>query len=658
MTIHRIFAVNDAHNDAMTCRMRIFSPFIVCILLLVALPARAVVTQDQILRALSTQEWEKAYSFSKRGGDPFIRTLATWYYLTKSPTIAPYTAYASFLAIYPDWPDQSLLKKRMEIGFLNSDPSQARMVQWFAKHPPSSSRGRLLYGIAAGKISKTDVEMLWQEGIFSAKEEDFIVSRYRNVLTRTAHENRINQLLWAGHVSAAERMLPYVSSDIQRLSRARIALRLGRPNAPTLVASVPTPLINHAGLTYERVRYRAARGDWKGVEQLLMAAPKTLPYAHSWWKYQARVIRDAIEARHYNTAKALLDKHSQIAPIERVDAEWMRGWLYYAFLNQPAAAVTPFINMYETAKLPISRARGAYWAGRALEASGKKADANSWYQKAALFPTAFFGQLAHQQLKPNTPLPLPRATPPSQAQMDQFVAKTPLAAQLRKLSQAKHASLLWPILAHSVIETRNPEYAATMAAVANAQGEYALAINLAKEAQNKGLYVSALYPMMTLPKTIAIDPALALAIARQESRFDSAARSPADARGLMQVLPTTARLVAKSHGIPFDVVNLYQPHYNVTIGSHYMRGVLSRFRGSMVLAIAAYNAGPSRPDQWLDRFGNLSADYRRNIQWTEMIPFQETRNYVQRVLENYHVYRHLLSGGKAPLQAQQVLIRK
>jgi soluble lytic murein transglycosylase len=645
-------------DGAMILFMRFFFVLFLCFALFTATSARAVVTQDQILRSIAAQEWDKAYSLSQRGADPFVRSLVTWYYLTKSPTIAPYTTYESFLAKHPDWPELPLLKKRMEIGFLNSDPSQAQMVRWFGTHSPRSSRGKMLSGIAAGNISKTDVETLWAEGLFSAKEEDFILARYRNALPRTTHEKRIDHLLWMGHTGAAERMLPYVSTNVQKVSRARIALRLGRPNAPTLVAQVPAAYNTHGGLLYERVRYRAKRGDWKGVEQLLLAAPSTLPHAKHWWQYQSRVIRDAIEGRQYRTAKTLLDKHSQISSVERVDAEWMRGWLYYAFLNQPTTAVTPFINVYESAKLPISRARGSYWAGRALEASGKKQEANGWYQKAALFPTTFFGQLAHQHLKPNTPLPLPHSSPPSQAQLNLFVSKTPLAVQLRRFSQARQAGLLWPILAHNVIHNPAPEYGANMAAVAYALGEYALAINIAKEAQNKGVYAAALYPTVTLPKGIAIDPALALAIARQESRFDRSARSPADARGLMQVLPSTARLVAKSHGIPYNVASLYQAHYNVTIGSHYMRGVLSRFRGSLVLAIAAYNAGPSRPDQWLDRFGNLTSDYRRNVQWTEMIPFGETRNYVQRVLENYHVYRHLLSGRKAPLHAQQVLIQR
>jgi soluble lytic murein transglycosylase len=618
--------------------------------------AHAAVTEDALLRTIGSGQWEAAYRMSQHGGDPFVRTLATWYYLVRSTEIAPYEMYERFVKQHPDWPQQSLLRGRMEIAFLNSDPAPLDIAKWFKTYPPTSARAQLLYGDATGSVSKQDVQTYWVEGNFSAREEEYLLTRYRSVLSPVSHEQRIDRLLWEGNISAAERMLPYVSGDIQKLSRARLALRANRPDAARLMNAVPARLMQNAGLIYERVRFRVKRSDYAGVKELLLSAPQKLPQAHRWWDYQARVIRDAIEAREYGVAKRLLDKHSQIAPVQRVDAEWMRGWLYYAFLKQPAIAITPFENIYETAQLPISRSRGAYWAGRALEDSGKKTEAIAWFQKAAMFPTTFFGQLAHQRIKPNTPLPLPRVIPPAEGELAQFVATTPLAAQLKKFATKGHAELLAPIVTSAVIRATAPEYGARMAALAHSVGESALAINLAKEVQIKGIYIAELFPVVQTPKNLAIDPAFALAIARQESRFDRTARSPADARGLMQLLPTTARLVAKSHGMPFDLASLYQPHYNMTLGSHYMKGVLERFRGARILAIAGYNAGPSRSDQWLDRFGSLTQDFKRNIQWTEMIPFGETRNYVQRVLENYHVYRHILSGGKAILQAEQALI--
>ncbi len=636
-----------------------FRPFLfllACLLpLMYSARADAAITQDRLLDTLSAGRWEEAYHFSVRGGDPFVRALATWYYLVRSTTIAPYEEYERFLSGHQGWPHQALLKERMEMAFLNTDPSPASVMQWFAKHPPRSSRAALLYGIASGTMTQEKLQTYWIEGQFSPREEEMILSRYRSSLPMSLQEQRMDHLLWSGHINAAERLMPYVSPAVQLLSRARMSLREGRPKAPTLVASVPVAMLNNPGLIYERVRYRAAKADYDGVKALLLAAPRTLPHAHHWWNYQSRAIRESIEAKDYRSARIMLDKHSQINPLQRVEAEWMRGWLYYAFLKQPSQAGTAFENVYASAKLPISRSRGAYWAGRALEDTGKKKEADVWFRKAALFPTTFYGQLAHQHLFPNTPLPLPKTIPPSTAQLKQFVAKTPLAGQLKNFAASGNEQLLWPLIAHSVMRNHAPEYGARMAALAHSLGKDALSINIAREVQNKGIYLSELYPVIATPKDLTIDPAFALAIARQESRFDARARSPADARGLMQLLPVTARLVAKSHGLVYDVLSLYQSHYNLMLGGHYMHGLLERFRGSNVLAIASYNAGPSKPDRWLERFGALGPDYRQTIQWTEMIPYGETRNYVQRVLENYQVYRYLLSGGKAKLQAEQAL---
>ena len=638
----------------MTCRTIIFIALF-SFYLFIPLPGYAAITQDRLLDTLGAGRWEEAYNLSQHGGDPFVRALATWYYLVRSNTIAPYREYERFLDDHRDWPHQALLKKRMEMAFLNTDPSAAALIQWFGKHPPRSSRGALLYAIASGKLSEERLQTYWIEGQFSPREEELILSRYQSALPVAIQEQRMDHLLWSGNINAAERLMPYVSPAVQLLSRARMSLREGRPKAPVLVASVPVSLLSNPGLIYERVRYRASLKDYDGVKALLLAAPRTLPHAHHWWNYQSRAIREAIEAKDYHSAQILLDKHSQINPLQRVDAEWMRGWLYDVFLKEPAKAYPAFENVYASAKLPISRARGAYWAGRALEDAGKKNEADQWFKKAALFPTTFYGQLAYQHLYPNTPLPLPKALSPTAAQLNQFVAKTPLAAQLKNFAASGNEQLLWPLIAYHVVHTHAPEYGARMAALARSLNKNALAINIAREVQNKGIYLPELYPFIATPDNMAIDPAFALAVARQESRFDTRARSPADARGLMQLLPTTARLVAKSHGLVFDAISLYKADYNLVLGSHYMRGLLERFRGSHVLAIASYNAGPSKPDQWLERFGAIGGNYKQTIQWTEMIPYGETRNYVQRVLENYHVYRHLLSGGKAKLEAEQAL---
>ncbi len=613
-------------------------------------------TREQIWEMISSRQWEKAYRTAHDDGDVFTRSLATWYYLLRTDIIPDVRLYQSFVKKHPDWPKKGQMKERMEIAFLNMPPTVKELKAWFKQHPPMTSRGTLLLLDAYGKLTSPHLDTLWIESDFALEEERRILSEYRTELSASVHAKRAYRLLWSNQTKAVERMIPLLSSGARKLVRARLALQHNSVGVDTHVNAVPSKFAQRSGLLYDRIRFRAKRGDYKGVEELLLKAPPRLTHADKWWKYQKRVIRDAIEQKQYMTARLLLDKHSQIRPVPRVEAEWLRGWLYFEFLSKPDVAAVAFENIYYTAKMPISRSRGSYWAARAHEASGSKAKSLQWYRQAALFPTTFFGQLAHQHLHPGTPLPLPAFIPPSNDNLNEFVNQEKLAAQFKHMAPSGHAFLVWPHIIHSFKKHTSPEYFARFAALARSVKEYPTAINIAKEAQKKGLYLSDLFPVVTVPNTLAVDPALALAVARQESRFDPKARSSADARGLMQLLPSTAKRVASRHNIPYNINSLYEPPYNMVLGSHYMHGLLQRFRGSHILSIAGYNAGPGRSDQWLERFGTLSRErYRHNVQWTEMIPFAETRNYVQRVLENYHVYRHILSSGKSPLIAREVL---
>lgn len=612
----------------------------------------------RVLDALDRGAWDTAYDIARKDRGGFIKNLATWYYLRNSDRIAPTATYQHFLKAHPQWPDAHILRKRMELSFLNDTPSREELSQWFNTHPPLSPRAQLMQQVGRGHIDGTLLHTLWVEGNFSNKEQDTILSLFGKQITTTSHEARIDRLLWDGQTSDAERLLGYASKNFAKLTKARIALRQRRSGVDKLVNAVPQHLQSHAGLLYERMRFRARRKNHKGAAEILAIAPATLPNAKLWWNTQKRIIRDAIEDGDYGLAKTLLDKHSQITALPRVEAEWMRGWLYHAFLRQPKTAHLAFTNIYNTARYGISRSRGAYWAARAAEDMGEKRLAKRWYDKAAIYPTTFYGQLAHQTLHPNTALPLPRMSPVSDKALDKFVEKNTVARYFQQFARSKQSKLIWPIIKYEMERNGSPEFAEKMAALSTRVGAHRTGIKIAKEALHKGLYLPQLFPIIETPSPLAIDPAFALAIARQESRFDIKASSSANARGLMQLLPNTAKLTARKHGINYDINQLYQPQYNMLLGSHFMNGLLKRFDNAYILSIAGYNAGPGRSVQWEERFGALNNNYKRNIQWIETIPFSETRNYVQRVLENYHVYKHLLGQGKLPLQSQEQLIRQ
>ena len=630
------------------------------LLLLIALfllPTESYASRhSEILSALEKKQWQTAYERAQNGKRDFVHRLATWYYLRNNSQIPDYRIFEAFLKKNSHWPEGARLLKRMEVSFLSGNPSDEVLRNWFSQHPPRSARGQLMQQVANGRIETTLLKTLWPEATLSRNEQSRIIAQFGTQLNAEDHATRVDRLLWDGKTSKAERLIPYVHNDIALLSKARIALHHRRAGVDGLVDKVPSRLKRHPGLIYERMKFRARRKDYAGAAEMLNIAPRTLPYAHLWWNTQKRIIRDAIEDRDYRLAKTLLDKHSQITPLPRVEAEWLRGWLYHAFLNTPGVAHDAFKNIYDTAKYPISRSRGAYWAARAADDMKQPGNARRWYQIAANFPTTFYGQLAHQTLNPNTPLPLPRMVRTSDADVNRFAKTHVLAKYFKELATSNQSGLLMPILLYELKRNNDPSFAANLGALSTKLGAHTTGIKIAQQALNKGIYLPQLFPTVATPNPLAIEPAFALAIARQESRFDREARSSADARGLMQLLPSTARLTAKRHNIPYQLNRLYEPQYNILLGSHYMNGLLNKFDGSKILSIAGYNAGPGRSVQWQRRFGTLGNNASRNIQWMEMIPFTETRNYVQRVLENYHVYHHLLSGGKAALQAREAIM--
>jgi soluble lytic murein transglycosylase len=613
-------------------------------------------TETAIMQQIARGNYRDAYFMAKSGSDAFTRNLAHWYYLLRSDEIAPHSEYEQFLLKNPYAPEAKALAARAEIAFLNTHPTSRQMHVWFHVHPPISSRARLLLMHAEGKMDTKQLNNLWINADLSANEEHLIEKTYAKQLTRQSYAARLSRLQWDGLNRAAERLLPYVSKEQAAVARARHAIATHAPNMEVLLSRVPSSHRRDAGLLYERIRFRANAGNYEGVKELLVQAKAPLPYPEKWLPYQLRTMRDAIENKDYRTAKIVADNHSQKDAIGVVEAEWMRGWLYMEFLKQPQVAVRAFEAIYRTAIMPISRARGAYFAARAYDQMGNAAKAKEWYRTAALFPTTFFGQLAHQHILPNTPLPLPALIPPAAQELEQFKRSDALAAGLERYIRAGYGGLVWNHVKARLERETNPSTFARLAAVARTAGDNPLAIKIAQEAANKGIYLKELFPTPSLPKGLKIDPAFALAIARQESRFDARATSPADARGLMQILPSTGRAVAQKMGLGFTPTRLYEAQYNATLGSSYMRGLLDRFAGRAVLAICGYNAGPARPHSWEARFGGVA---RRNVaqmvQWIEMIPFGETRNYVQRVLENYHVYRHILHNGSIALSAEQTL---
>ena len=440
---------------------------------------------------------------------------------------------------------------------------------------------------------------------------------------------------------------PRVGPAERQLAVARLKLQQSDPGVETALAALPVKARREAGVMFDRLRWRRKNGSDAGVREILLSPPEELRRPELWWREQDKAIRAALADRSFKLAYRLASASRQKSGAPFAEAEWQSGWLALQFTGQPKAARQHFERMWSEVATPISKGRAGYWSGRAAAASGASDIADAWYERAAAYPSSFYGQLAAAEIghDPATRLPAARAATP--AATDSLRRRTPaaLAALFCRAGQARHAQ---PFFRHLGYEAAgDPDQLAAVVELAQGCGRADLVLAATRGAAGNGAHLMReSYP---LPRIAGFrrdhdgmaEPALVLAVARQESLFDPVARSSAGAMGLMQLMPGTAQTVSRELGEDYTRGRLIRdPDYNIRLGSHYLGQQLVRFANEPVLALAAYNAGPSRVTQWLELNGDpRGGDPYRLIDWIELIPFAETRNYVQRVLEGRGMYR-------------------
>jgi soluble lytic murein transglycosylase len=326
----------------------------------------------------------------------------------------------------------------------------------------------------------------------------------------------------------------------------------------------------------------------------------------------------------------------------KAEAEFHAGWYALEYLHDPVTATGHFANIAAISTLPLSLSRAEYWLGRAAEAAGDAKTATTHYQRAASYPTTFYGQLAVSKLGGKA-LRLPPPPVPTDTDRRNFEARqlVQVIHRLEAVDYDDRAAIFFRTLADQI---NAPGEIALLTGLADAEGNHQLALQLAKTAVSRGIPADALaFPTSAIPQTAAtpgIDRAVVFAVARQESAFNPGAVSSAGARGLLQLMPTTAKVVAKAVGLPYDKSRLTSdPGYNATLGAAHLGDLVNNFGGSYVMTFAAYNAGASRVNQWVQQYGDPRDPRTDVVNWIESIPFTETRNYVQRLMENLEVYR-------------------
>jgi soluble lytic murein transglycosylase len=584
-----------------------------------------------------------------------LNDFAQWENLSAPGEMIGFAEGWEFLQDHPDWPRQNTLRLNIEAAALRETPKAKVLSKFCREFPPISGRGMIACA-RAGIGDSAAIAKGWKQGDFTPEEEKNILAREGGKLSERDHQARLDRLLFEDKAAPARRTLVLLPEKSRPLYEARIALVTNAPDAPRKVEAVPRAQINDPGLMYNRIAWRHRKGMTEGVYELFALAPKNPPYPDLWWNLRMKYARDAFEARKYDRALRLLDTAGALKPEYLADTLWFKGWIQLEAKQNPRAAYESFYQLFRAVRTPVSKARAAYWAGRAAEKNGNFDIARNWYAKAATYPSVFYGQLAQARVTPKTPLRLPK-TPSLSAKEKASFAKGDMPRLTQLLIKAGREEEADAFVLQMAQNKNDAKSLALIADFARSQGQIFDGVRVAKLAlQQHIMLVEDGWPRVALPKDIPIEPALALAIIRQESEFNPHATSPAGARGLMQLMPATAKETARKLDLNFAMPRLSEPNYNITLGSDYLGRLVRGFDGSYILAIASYNAGPSNVRKWIKRFGTPPDSPEAAVNWIESIPFTETRNYVMRGLENVQMYRTLLDP-QTPVQLREDLAR-
>ncbi|NOC85250.1 lytic transglycosylase domain-containing protein [Ruegeria sp. HKCCD6428] len=615
------------------------------------------------LNEMRKGDWNAALRVSGQRGS-VSRDIIVWHWLREG--FGSSGDVLVFLERRPDWPGLAWLRRKSEPVFTGADPD--RVLKFYAGMPPQTAEGALNFAVALkakGRIGEAEADIVtaWRTMPMGSGLQKSYLENFAKLL-KPHHAARLDRMLWDGHLVSAGQMLPLVGPDERKLAEARIALQKRQPGVDTKVAAVPKSLADAPGLAFDRFVWRDKKELDDSAVDLMLArstGPDALGEPDKWAEGRRRLAR--LEMRSGRAARAYdVAANHHMTPemgYGYADLEWLAGFLALRKLNDPATAVRHFQNFSDAVKSPISKGRGGYWLGRAYAALGDADKAYDAYAMGADYQTSFYGLLAAERIgRPfDAELANPRRAP--HWRQAEFADSSVLEAGLLLL-KAGEANLSERFLTH-LVESLDPVQANQLGDLVIELKQPHLAVMIAKRAATTGTVLPAAYypvhPVADMRLPMAKE--MTLAIARRESEFDPVVVSGAGARGLMQVMPATAKLVAGELGI----LSGHQTgrlttdwQYNAKLGANYLSGLAADFNGNVVMMAAGYNAGPRRPISWMERYGDPRTGEVDIVDWIETIPFSETRNYVMRVTESLPVYRARLGQPALPIPFSQELI--
>ncbi|WP_109310749.1 lytic transglycosylase domain-containing protein [Ruegeria sp. AU67] len=642
-----------------------FLAFLTVVILISGTQVRADAAGD--LRAgmneMRKGDWNEALRVSGARGS-VSRDIIVWHWLREG--FGSSGDVLVFLDRRPDWPGLAWLRRKSEPAFTGADPD--RVLKFYAEQPPQTAEGALNYAVALKAKGRqgdaeADIVAAWRTmPMGSGLQKDYLENFGK--LLKPHHAARLDRMLWDNHLVSASQMLPLVSADQRKLAEARIGLQKRQPGVDGKVAAVPKSLSDSPGLAFDRFVWRDKKELDDSAIDLMLArssGPDALGEPDKWAEGRRRLARLEMRNGDQNRAYQIAANHHMTPEMGYgyADLEWLSGFLALRKLNDPATAIRHFQNFSDAVKSPISKGRAGYWLGRAYAAHGDAEKAYDAYAMGADYQSSFYGLLAAEQIgRPfDSELATPRRAP--HWKQAEFSNSSVLEAGLLLL-KADEDTLSERFLTH-LVEGLDPVQANQLGDLVIELKQPHLAVMIAKRAATVGLVLPAAYypvhPVADMGLPMAKE--MTLAIARRESEFDPVVISGAGARGLMQVMPATAKLVAKELGIlsGHKTIKLTSDwQYNAKLGANYLSGLAADFNGNVVMMAAGYNAGPRRPMSWMDRYGDPRAGEIDVVDWIEAIPFSETRNYVMRVSESLPVYRARLGQPALPIPFSQELV--
>lgn len=616
------------------------------------------------MRAADEDDWDAVRRARERISNDVADKVLLWRMAVSDPRTS-FDELRMAVDALEGWPRHWMIRREAEWKMPDTRMSPARVVDWYEGHAPVTGEGRVDFGaalIGLGRVEegRAEIREAWRTETMRLSTQSDVLREHGDLFTQDDHAARVDFLLWNDQRTAASRLMPQLSASERRVAEARIRLASRGAGVDGAVNAVPESLTNHPGLVYERARWRRRAGLDTSLELLL-----ELPGEHvnedaleSMWTERKLTILGLIRDEDFDTAYQLAANNGMSRGVDFADAEFLAGWLALTKLDDADTAYGHFERLQEGVTTPVSLSRAKYWQGRAAEATGDLELARARFIAAAEHPTAYYGQLAVLALGPEAAqIDLPPDPTPTADQREAFEAREPIQA-IRLLAEVDADYLFRVFIYHYDDEMETPIEQAMLADVALEFFRLRQSVRAAKAGRMQGMILAErAYPVIELPESAPIVPeaALTYSVIRQETEFDPRAVSGAGARGLMQMMPATARQTARQLDMPFNFRWLTDdPTYNLQLGMAHLDEVVNDYDGSLVMALAAYNAGGHRVRTWVGNYGDPRTGEIDPIDWVESIPFSETRNYVQRVIENVQVYRARLNDGRpAPLRIEE-----